>query len=74
MLRERSLLLDVEEGIVEVLDVEQGKSGAEMVLNVEEAETMLLWRCRLAGDEMWEERCVCESEKGRRVILTFNKI
>jgi len=52
MLRERSLLLDVEEGIVEVLDVEQGKSGAEMVLNVEEAETMLLWRCRLAGDEM----------------------
>jgi len=42
----------VEEGIVEVLDVEQGRSGAEMVLDVEEAETTLLWRCRLAGDEM----------------------
>jgi len=80
-LRKRSLLLDVEEGIVEVLDVEEGivevldveqsRSGAKMVLDVEEA---LLWRCRLAGDEMGEERCVCESEKGRRVILTFNKI
>jgi len=49
------LLLDVEEGIVEVLDMEQSKSGAEMVLNVEQA---LLWRCRLAGDEMGGERCV----------------
>jgi len=39
----------VEEGIVEVLDVEQGRSGAKMVLDVEEA---LLWRCRLASDEM----------------------
>jgi len=45
----------MEEGIVEVLDVEQGRSGAEMVLDVEEA---LLWRCR-SPMMKWERRGAC---------------